>query len=571
MKTIVLMGDPNVGKSVLFSRLTGVNVIASNYPGTTVDYSRGRALLNGEKVEVIDAPGTYSLDPSNKAEEVAVSLLDKADLVINVVDSTSLERCLLLTIELLKKRKPVIIALNMWDEAQHLGINIDTAELESMLKVPVVSTVAITGEGVNELVCRLDEAVIPEHSSSGGHEEEWIEVGHIVEKVQNVTHRHHTIWDRIEDATVKPVTGLFAAAVIMSAMFGLVRLVGEGVVKYIMEPLFELYRVPVTVLSEKLSAGFAHDVLIGKLVNGEIDYVQSMGMLTTGFFVPFGMVLPYIMAFYLSLALLEDSGYLPRLVTVTDNVFHKLGMHGHGIVAVLLGAGCNVPGVLSTRALETRKQRFLAATLVSVTVPCAAQSAMIFGILGRYGARYIMMVFGTLMFMFILLGLLLNRITRGECPELFLDIPPYRRPSVSAVVKKTWMRIRWFLAEAIPFLFLGVLAVNILNALGVISFISYHMTGFMKYWFGLPGEAVPALLSGFLRKDLAVGMLVPMSLSPEQLTVAVTVLTLYFPCVATFTVLLKELGVKDMAKSIAVMILTSFMVGGIMKLILMGW
>ena len=286
MRTIVLMGDPNVGKSVLFSRLTGVDVIISNYPGTTVDYSKGRMAVEGSMVEILDAPGTYSLEPTNKAEEVAVSLLDQADVVVNVVDATSLERCLLLTVELLEKRKPVIVALNMWDEAQHLGIKIDVPELERRLQVPVVPTVAITGEGVKELVQRLDEARIAELPVAGGAEQAWMEVGHIVRKVQTVAHRHHTLVDRLEDATVKPGTGLLAAAVILFALFWLVRVVGEGLIQYGTEPLFHLYRVPVTRLSDWLGPGFPHDVLIGKLIHGEVDFVQSMGILTTGLSCP---------------------------------------------------------------------------------------------------------------------------------------------------------------------------------------------------------------------------------------------------------------------------------------------
>ncbi len=568
MKTIVLFGDPNVGKSVLFSRLTGVDVIASNYPGTTVDYLKGRMNLHGESVEILDAPGTYSLEATNKAEEVAVSLLDKADVIVNVVDATSLERCLLLTIELLEQRKPVIVALNMWDEAQHLGIHIDVRELENILRVPVVPTVAITAEGIKDLVRRLDEARISEWPELEGVDQVWTEVGHIVRKVQAMAHRHHSVWDRLADATVRPGMGLLTAAVILGALFWLVRLVGEGLIRYGVEPVFNLYRVPVAVLSGWLGPGLLHDILVGTLIDGQVDYVQSMGILTTGLFVPFGMVLPYIIAFYLALALLEDSGYLPRLATVTDNVFHKLGMHGHGIVPVLLGLGCNVPGVLSARTLETRKQRFIAVTLVSVTVPCMAQSAMIFGVLGHYGARYILLVYGTLLTVFILLGLALNKTVHGECPELFLDIPPYRWPSLPVVAKKTWMRVRWFVTEAVPFLFLGILAVGVLNALGVIDYLARHMTPFMQGWFGLPGSAVPALLSGFLRKDLAVGMLVPLALTPAQLTIAVTVLTLYFPCVATFAVMFKELGVKDMLKAAMVMILTALLVGGILRMML---
>jgi len=567
MKTVVLIGDPNVGKSVLFSRLTGVDVIASNYPGTTVDYLEGRMNRGGKTVEIIDAPGTYSLTPTNKAEEVAVSLLDKADIIVNVVDATSLERCLLLTVELLEKRKPVIIALNMWDEAQHLGIHIDVHELENILQVPVVPTVAITAEGISELVRRLDESRISERPGLKDDDQAWMEVGHIVRKVQTVAHRHHNIWDRLTDATVKSGTGWMVAMGVMFALFWLVRVVGESLIRYCIEPAFELYRVPIDALSGWLGSGLLHKILIGALINGKVDYIQSMGILTTGLFVPFGMVLPYIIAFYLALAMLEDSGYLPRLATVTDNVFHKLGLHGHGIIPVLLGLGCKVPGILAARTLETRKQRFIAITLVGITIPCTAQTAMIFGVLGRYGAPYILIVLGTMATIFLLLGFILNKTSKEECPELFLDIPPYRLPMPSAVVKKTWMRVRWFLTEAMPLVFLGVMAASILDAFGVTDMLAKFTAPFMQAWFGLPGAAGPALLSGFLRKELAIGMLVPLALSPEQLTIAVTVFA-FFPCIAALAVMLKELRAKDMLKAVAAMILTSLLVGGILRMIL---
>jgi ferrous iron transport protein B len=570
MKTIVLMGDPNVGKSVLFSRLTGVDVIASNYPGTTVDYSKGWMTRHEETLEIVDAPGTYSLEPTNKAEDVAVSLLDKADVIVNVVDATSLERCLLLTVELLEKHKPVIIALNMWDEAQHLGIHINVRELENLLQVPVVPTVAITAEGIKELVERLDDARISKRQCTGGEDQVWTEIGHIVRKVQTVAHRHHTFRDRLVDATVKPGTGLLTAAIVLFTLFWLVRFVGEGLIGHVFDPLFSLYLKPITTFSEWLGPGFLHDILIGKLMDGKVDFIQSMGILTTGLFVPFGMVLPYVISFYLALAVLEDTGYLPRLATVTDNLFHRLGMHGHGILPILLGLGCKVPGVLSTRTLETRKQRFISAVLVGITIPCTAQTAMIFGVLGHHGAKYILIVLGTLATVFALLGLLLNKTICGECPELFLDIPPYRRPSLRAVTKKTWMRVRSFLVEALPLLFLGVLSASILDAAGFTEKLADFAAPFMKSWFGLPGEAMPALLSGLLRKELALGMLVPLNLTATQLTIGVTVFS-FFPCIATFAVMLKELGIRDMLKAMTLMILTALLIGGTLRIILIGW
>ena len=570
MKKIVLMGNPNVGKSVVFSRLTGANVIASNYPGTTVDFSKGKMKIGGEYVEIIDAPGTYSLEPTNKAEEVALKMLKEADIVINVVNATNLERNLYLTLELLERNIPVIIALNLWDETRHLGIQIDEKELEKLLGIPIVPTVALTGEGIKNLVSRIKEASINVNIKPTSREGRWIEIGSIIEKVEKVEHRHHTIKDRISDLTIRPLTGVPLAAGVIFLSFWIVRLIGENLIGYIFEPAFEeLYRPLITELSNWLGPGFIHNLLIGQY-GIEIDFFESMGMLTTGLFVPVGMVLPYIIAFYFMLSILEDTGYMPRLATLLDNVFHKLGMHGHGIVPLFLGLGCNVPGALSTRTLETRKQRFISATLLATAVPCMAQIAMVFGILGPYGIRYIGMVFFTLVILYILMGLIMNKFVKGYSPEIFLEIPSYRRPSFKVVLKKTWMRVRWFLREAIPFLFAGVLVINILYSVGFLQWLGEILSPLMQGLFGLPGKSSISLMVGFLRKDLAVGMLIPLGMNPMQLVIATTMLTVYFPCVATFAVLVKELGIKDMLKSVAIMIGTAVTVGFILKLVLLG-
>ncbi len=568
MKNIVLMGNPNVGKSVVFSRLTGAKVITSNYPGTTVDFSRGKMRLAGEVVHIIDAPGVYSLFPASRADEVAATLFEQADLVVNVLDAAHLERNLLLTLEILETKKPVVIALNMWDEAQHLGIDIDVEKLQSLLGVSVVPTVALAGEGINALVSCLEKAHGSQTIMPVAEEERWVEIGQIIKQVQTVGHRHPTIWEKIADATIRPLTGIPLAMAVIFIAFWMVRLIGESLIGYVLEPLFEFYRPLVMSLSHRLGSGFLHDVFIGKMIDGEIDFVQSLGILTTGIFVPFGMVLPYILAFYFTLAILEDSGYLPRLATLSDNVFHKLGMHGYGIISVFLGLGCNVPGALSTRILETRKERFISATLLSIAVPCMAQTAMVFAILGPYGFGYLGLVFGTLLLVYLLGGLLLNRFVRGESPEIFLEIPPYRKPSFRAISQKTWMRIRGFLNEAVPWLFLGVVLINILHALGFIAWLGNVLSPVMEGWLGLPRKTSVVLLVGFFRKDLAVGMLLPLGMTPMQLVIAATLLTIYFPCVGTFAVLVKELGLRDMFKSMSIMIGTALLVGGLMRFLL---
>jgi len=569
IKKIVLMGNPNVGKSVVFSRLTGAKVISSNYPGTTIDFSKGKMHLDEERVEIVDAPGTYSLESSNKAEKVAVKMANDADVIINVVDATNLERNLYLTLELLEGDKPVIIALNLWDEAKHIGITIDEKKLEKILGVPVVPTVALTGEGIKTLVSRIKEAKSPKKIKPTVEEGRWIEIGSIIKKVETVEHRHHTLRDRINDLTIRPSTGIPIALGIIFISFWIVIFIGENLSLLITEAFERGYKPILLGFGEIIGDGHIYHILISQDY-GEIVFTESLGILSTGLYLPLAVVLPYIIAFYFMLSILEDSGYLPRLATLVDNVFHKLGMHGYGIIPMFLGLGCNVPGALATRSLETRKQRFIAITLLAIAIPCMAQMAMIFGILGPYGIYYIGIVFLSLIILYVTIGFILNRFIKGTSPEIFLEIPPYRLPSLRTTGKKTWMRIKWFLKEAIPFMIIGVAVINILYTAGLLQELARLLQPVMEGLFGLPGEASTAMITGFFRKDLAVGMLLSLDVNAYQLVIAATMLTIYFPCVAAFIVMIKELGVKDMLKSAAIMLSTAAIVGAVLKIILLG-
>ncbi len=568
MRKILLMGNPNVGKSVIFSRLTGIQVIASNYPGTTVEYTKGYLRLGEEKVEIIDVPGTYTLEPTSRAEEVAVKMLDEGDIVVNVVDATNLERNLNLTLQLLKTNRLIIVALNIIDEARHTGISIDIEKLERILGVPVVPTCAITGEGIHKLVSKLKDA--KQGKFEYEEKERWHEIGNIIDSVQKITHRHHRFVERLGDATIKPGTGLPIAIVLLFLVFWIIRLIGENLITYVFEPIFERLWAPLMMkLSNVMgSGGFLHNILIGKLVDGEIDFLESFGVLTTGLFVPFAAVLPYVFAFYLVLSFLEDSGYLPRLGVLVDSVMHRVGLHGLSIIPMMLGLGCNVPGAMATRILETRRERFIGMTLMAIAVPCMAQLAMIVGLIGKSGVAGLMLVFGTLFIVWFLLGIIMNLMLKGESPEIFTEIPAYRIPYFGALLKKLWMRIKVFLKEAVPYVILGVLVVNILHTLHIIDFIGRLAAPIVTKTFGLPGEAVAALVVGFLRKDVAIGMLVPLNLSLKQLVIASVILTMYFPCVATFAIMVRELGIKDMLKSALIMIVVTIIVGGMLNLIL---
>ncbi len=571
MRKILLFGNPNVGKSAIFSRLTGLTVVAANYPGSTVEFTRGYMRLEGERTEVIDVPGTYSLEPSCAAEEVAVRILEESlagenHIYVNVLDATNLERNLNLTLQLIEKKVPMVVVLNFWDETKHTGITIDAEALSRELGVPVITTCGVSGEGITRLVETMRDS---RQGIQTDQPDLWSRIGAIVENVQELTHRHHTVWERLTDATLSPWTGLPIAVLVLAASFAVIRFIGESLIGYVLEPFFEKIWGPLVLrFGEFLGEGYLHDILIGRLIDGEIDFVESLGLLTTGLFVPLGMVLPYIIAFYLILSFLEDSGYLPRLGVLMDNFMHRVGVHGLAIIPMLLGIGCNVPGAMSTRILETRREKFIAATIMAVAVPCMAQVAMVFGLVGQFGAYALFMVFATLFVVWLLLGMILSRVIKGESPEIFIEIPPYRFPYLKTLWQKLTMRIIAFLKEAVPYVLLGVLLVNILYSLRIIDFIGNLTAPVVVGIMGLPKEAVGALIIGFLRKDVAVGMLVPLGLDVSQMIIAAVVLTMYFPCIATFMVMSRELGIKDMAKSAGIMVLSTLIVGGVLNLIL---
>ncbi len=566
---ILLMGNPNVGKSVLFSRLTGTRTIASNYPGTTVGFTRGSLRLGQEQAEIIDVPGTYTLQPTSKAEEVAAEMLKEGDLIINVVDATNLERNLNLTLQLLESKVPVIIALNMWDDTRHKGINIDVGRLQELLGVPVVPTVGVTGQGISELVSRLHEATALQVSYATS-DERWAKIGDIVGQVQSLSHRHHTWREVLEDASSHPVAGVAIAVVVLIASFLVIRFIGEGTINYITDPLFNRLWTPLLMKLSLLlgSGGFWHDILVGKLINGQIDYYQSLGLLSTGLYIEFGVVIPYIVAFYFVLGILEDIGYLPRLAVLMDTLLHRLGLHGYAIIPTILGFGCNVPAIMATRILESRRERFIAATLVSIAVPCAALQAMIVGLVGKYGIQYVAIVYGSLFISWIVIGLILNRVMRGFSPEMIMEIPPYRLPPWRVIGSKLWLRIYSFIKEALPIVTGAVFVVNILYMLNIFDYIANITAPVITGLMGLPKDTVVALAVGFLRKDVAMGMLAPLGLTAKQLVISATLLAMSFPCVATFAVLARELGIVDMLKATGIMMVTALVFGILLNLIL---
>ncbi len=575
MVKILLMGNPNVGKSVIFSRLTGIDVISANYPGTTVEYTEGRMKLGEQMATLVDAPGVYSLDPTTRVEEVSRKIFLKgADVVVNVIDATNLERNLNLTLQILEWGVPTIVALNLWDVATRKGIEIDVKALEKELGVPVVATVAVSGQGIRDLVGALNEVrdkrEVREARSSpltnfDSADKRWARIGEIAARTQKVMHRHPSIFDRLEDFSIKPLTGIPFAILVLYLSFSLVIEAGELLQLKITDPIFIAYSQFISELVEShISSPLLRDILIGT----SPQLLKSFGILTTGLYIPLGVVLPFLIPFYLVLGVLEDIGYLPRLSIILDAFMHRIGLHGAAILPCVLGMGCSVPAVLSVRILESPKQRYLAATLMTMAIPCASQSAMIFGMLAPYGLRYILAVYLSLFTTFALTGFLLHRFIGGESPEIFLEIPPYRMPNLLSLFKKTFIRIREFLKEAVPYIALGMIVMNFFFLSGLMHQIGETMRPVVSGLLGLPSDAATALIIGFLRKDVGIGMFAPLDMNAVQLTIASVVLALYFPCVATFMVMLKELGVLGTVKSVALRLVAALLVGTAMHLLL---
>ncbi len=583
---VLLIGNPNVGKSALFYRLTGVAVHTSNYAGTTVTFTEGNWKLppiscandcsqcpgcikhaketgieQERVVNLVDVPGIYSLQPDAQSEQLAVDMIEKADVLINIIDSTNLERNLSLTLELFKYKKPMIAVLNMWDEAHHMGIEINLNKLEALLGIPVVATNARTGEGALDLAMRLDDAKLSELIISSD-EERWEKIGSIVQSTQSLTHRHHTVRERLQDISMHPIWGLPIALGVLAAMFEIVITVGNFLVD-LMTKLFEWAWIPLIMeLHGALdNIPWLSKILVGKLFEGEIDLESSMGVLTTGIFVPIGLVMPYLLLFYTFLGFLEDWGYLPRMAVLFDRFFHRIGLHGYSVIPMMLATGCNIPGVLALRNLETRRERFITASIMCTAIPCMAQSAIIFRETGKFGSVYVWLVLSSLLTVAVVLGVLLNSYSKGTTPSLIAEMPSYRVPGLKMQLKKLSGRLGGFFREAVPLMMFGILLVQVLLLTGVLDVLFKAAAPVITGLWGLPKETVSAMLVGIIRKDAAIALLVPLKLTGAQTITAVVTLVLYFPCVATYTVLARELGGKDLLKVTGIMLASTLLMG----------
>jgi ferrous iron transport protein B len=558
-KKIALVGNPNSGKSLIFSRVTGIGVISANYPGTTVELSSGPFKYRGADYRLLDLPGIYSLEAFSQAEETALRLIGEADGIINVVDATGLERNLSLTLQLARLGKPMVVCLNFWDDTEHKGIEIDTARLAGILDVPVITTSALRGEGISDLVASIGNAKTSR--LAGDQSDPWRTIGEIVSAVQKLSHRHHSALEWLSDFTLHPFGGLTSAAAVLIATFTIVRFLGEAVARWLCEPLFSrFYRPLIVSLSSNIPLEFIRDLLIG----AHPDPLQSFGILTTGVYIALVLVFPYFFSFYAAFGFLEDFGYLPRLAVVLDAFFHRLGLHGYSSIPIMLGLGCKVPAILATRVLTGKREKLLTAALILMSAPCLPQSIMILSLGMRHGIASALAVFSVLLLVGLGANAVLQKITKGELPELSLELPSYRLPSVRLLARKLWLRILDYFREILPLIAVGVLAIHILEKFGAIQFISRTAGRALSVLLGLPGEIAPVLLLGFLRKDVSIALLAPFHLSAPQFVVACMFMVLYVPCIASLFTLIRELGLASALSVALIALLAALGAGGLL-------
>lgn len=390
-------------------------------------------------------------------------------------------------------------------------------------------------------------------------EERWEIIDGISEKVVSRGKRKHTLKEVLSDLTVEPLYGLpFAVAVLFGFWSFFSSFTGFFTDGFAV-PAFDNYFLPWLQSAFPNPGGPLYWIFVGDPA-AESSFA-AFGVLTTGLFVAIGVVLPAAAAFYLILTVLEDSGYLPRLAVMADTALHKIGLHGFAIVPTILSLGCNVPGILASRTLETEKQRFMMMTLLAVFVPCAAQIGVMKALIPQYAGLILLFLFAG----FFLTGIFLNVMVSGKSPEILVDVPTYRKPVLKNVTAKLWGRLKHFFRLAIPFVLTGVLAIQVLYWFGVIGWLGSVFEPILTGWFGVPAEASGPLVAGFMRKGLAVGLLGGIEMTTGQLITSVIIVTLYFPCLATFIMLLKEGGPKTLLKALAALAGAVFLFGGLMR------
>ncbi len=603
-KKIVLAGNPNVGKSIFFNYLTGIYVSVSNYPGTTLDISSGKM---GDAA-VFDTPGVYGVGSINDEERVARDFIMSADIIINVVDASHLERDLFLTQQLIDLDKKIVVALNMMDEVEKNNISIDIKALEKELGVPVVPTTAAKNRGLDKLKHSIDKAlkgtsIFPANPDL---EEELLKIEietknraeslMVLEEDENIrckyselkavpdlreeiyTARRQRV-DQITDRVLsydentgqlarkigsymlKPVTAIPMLLLLLYFIYQFIGVfVAQTVVGITEELIFVENYEPFMRNIVDNSIGLEN--FFGQLLAGEY------GILTMAVTYIFGLLLPLVAGFYFLLSLLEDSGYLPRIAVLMDRLLQKIGLNGRAIIPMLLGFGCVTMATITTRLLGTKRERIIAIFLLGLAIPCSAQLGVIAGLIAQLDLFYILVYVLTIFAVYVLAGTFLNKVLPGESSDLLIDLPPIRLPDLKNVFNKTYQQTVAFVKEAGPIFVLGAALITVMQKTGLLELITRAAEPITVNWLGLPAETATAFVMGIIRRDFGAAGLTAIALTPAQVTISLITLTLFVPCVAAMMIMVKERNFKESVYIWFGSWITAFITGGLVNLLI---
>ncbi len=540
---VALVGNPNVGKSVVFGRLTGRYATVSNFPGTTVAITRGRALVNGQVCDIIDTPGVNTLRGTLSEDEAITRRVvesDEADVIVQVADARNLRRGLMLAAQLIATRKPMVLVVNMIDEAHQHGVDIDTRGLAAILGIPVVETVAIEGRGLQDVRAAIALAAVPAVPAElVGDPVRW---GH--DMAVRFRHINPRTTVRIEEwlsrAVREPLTAIPLLGLVLYVVYLFVGVFGAQTLVALLEArVFGEYINPAAIaLSDRyVPWAFVREMLVG-----------PYGVITMGLTYAIAIVLPVVTTFFLIFGFLEDSGYLPRLAIFSDRIFRSMGLNGRAVLPMVLGLGCDTMATMTTRILTTSKERLIAIVLLALGIPCSAQLATIMGILGGISFYSLLTLFGVVLLQMFLVGWVAGRILPGERSDFILELPPIRLPRARNLLIKTKMRVWWYLGEAVPLFLVGTLLLFVLDRTGGLQSVVSAMRPVVTGLLGLPADVAQVFVMGFLRRDYGAAGLFTLAkhgqLTGAQAVVALTVMTLFVPCIANFLMIVKERGLR---------------------------
>jgi len=638
-----LVGNPNVGKSVIFNHLTGMGVQTANYPGTTVKVNKGQTIYKNKTIKITDLPGAYGLSGISEDQWVArqAILEQKPDCLIAITDTTNLQRNLYLVLQLIDLELPVVLCLNLIDLAESKKIITDVKMLELMLGVPVVATVATQGKGLDSLIQRaIDKAgtaVTRKYRYGSDFEEQLEKLTSVVKKSSKIPYGLKAeafaflLMENDKDfhAVIKSMENT-------SQLEAVLKQVKDAIRKSHEQPLsqrlaLERYGVAGSIVSASQKQEIAKEKLADKLWRLSTHPAIGLAMLMTFVTVFFSIVVAsglflsnifstvwagifspniksvvhfiigtnsaskiilwgiddgvsaalsigvaFVLPFYLLLALLEDSGYLNSIAFLSDRVAHRLGLHGRSLIPLISGAGCNVPAIMGTRALGNKRERFIASTLIAM-VPCSARTAVILGSVALFAGidKAILIYLITLVVIFVV-GFGLNKVMPGKSTGLVMELFPFRVPTVKNTVVKTWAHLKGFVSQALPMIVTGSLIIGLLLETGYLETVSAPVSFISVNLLGLPAITGVVLLAGFLRKEMALELLyvlaaakfgsgfkLPELMNSQQMFIFALVVALYIPCLATFSILAREL---DWKKAVSIAVLTTviaFTVGGL--------